>query len=296
MGNISYNKFISSSFFKELQTDNRTTEEFVNFVLSFIGIDNFVKNHPRPIIEYYWKTNHGNDALIEGLAEKYGVILKPIACGRADINNKLTHLSYIIPKWMKNITLDEKEYPSSIPLKFCDGKEDSFEHCFKKLGIKEISSYNLNKIEFIDNLTSYDIINNEVLWNKNFQVDFRSERHSSDYIEHYITYKTGWYYLSVNSNIKLDLLLISFFKNKTIILEREKMQEHMAYNTGNIYNTKEVKAIIEFRDKDIDEQLIPSIMNDPITWEGIFYSENYCNNSILAYIKKRFSCIGDLNL
>ena len=93
MRNISYKKFISSSFFKELQTDNRTTEEFVNFVLSFIGIDNFVKNHPKPIIEYYWKTNHGNDALIEGLAEKYGVILKPIACGIADINNKLTHLS-----------------------------------------------------------------------------------------------------------------------------------------------------------------------------------------------------------
>ena len=296
MGNISYNKFISSSFFKELQTDNRTTEELINFVLSFIGIDNFVKNHPKPIIEYYWKTNHGNDALIEGLAEKYGVILKPIACGIADINNKLTHLSYIIPKWMKNITLDEKEYPSSIPLKFCASKEDSYEHCFKKMELKDISSYNLNKIEFIDNLTSYDIINNEILWNKNFQVDFRSERHSSDYIEHYTTYKTGWYYLSLNSNIKLDLLLISFFKNKTIVLEREEMQEYMAYNTGNIYNTKEVKAIIEFRDKDIDEQLIPSIMNDPITWEGIFYSEKFCNNSILAYIKKSFSCIEDLNL
>ena len=296
MGNISYNKFISSSFFKELQTDNRTTEELINFVLSFIGIDNFVKNHPKPIIEYYWKTNHGNDALIEGLAEKYGVILKPIACGIADINNKLTHLSYIIPKWMKNITLDEKEYPSSIPLKFCGSKEDSYEHCLKKMELKDISSYNLNKIEFIDNLTSYDIINNEILWNKNFQVDFRSKRHSSDYIEHYTTYKTGWYYLSLNSNIKLDLLLISFFKNKTIVLEREEMQEYMAYNSGNIYNTKEVKAIIEFRDKDIDEQLIPSIMNDPITWEGIFYSEKFCNNSILAYIKKSFSCIEDLNL
>ena len=88
MENISYNKFINSSFFKELQSDNRTTEDFVNFVLSFIGVDNFVKNHPKPIIEYYWKTNYGNDALIEGLAEKYGVILKPIAYGITDINNK----------------------------------------------------------------------------------------------------------------------------------------------------------------------------------------------------------------
>lgn len=296
MGNISYNKFISSSFFKELQTDNRTTEELINFVLSFIGIDNFVKNHPKPIIEYYWKTNHGNDALIEGLAEKYGVILKPIACGIADINNKLTHLSYIIPKWMKNITLDEKEYPSSIPLKFCDDKEDSYEHCLKKVELKDISSYNLNYIELIDNLTSYDIINNEVLWNKNIQVDFRSERHSSDYIEHYTTYKTGWYYLSLNSNIKLDLLLISFFKNKTIVLEREEMQEYMAYNTGNIYNKKIVDAIMAFRDKDIDDQLIPIIMNDPITWEGVFYSDKFCNDSILAYIKKHFSRIEDLNL
>ena len=70
----------------------------------------------------------------------------------------------------------------------------------------------------------------------------------------------------------------------------------MAYNTGNIYNTKNVEAIMAFRDKDIDDQLIPTIMNDPITWEGIFYSNNFCNDSILAYIKKRYSRIEDLNL
>lgn len=296
MKNISYDKFINSSFFKELQSKQKTTEEFVNFVLSLFGIENFVKNHPKPIIEYYWKKNNDNDVQIETLAEKYGVTLKPVSYGIPDITNKRMNLYYTIPKSMENMILDEKEYPSYVPLICSDGKNDPYGKCFKTIELKDISNYNLKDIELIENLSSYDIINNEVLWNKNIQVDFRSERHSSDYIEHYTTYKTGWYYLSLNSNIKLDLLLISFFKNKTIVLEREKMQEYMAYNTGNIYNTKNVEAIMAFRDKDIDDQLIPTIMNDPITWEGIFYSNNFCNDSILAYIKKRYSRIEDLNL
>lgn len=296
MKNISYDKFINSSFFKELQSKQKTTEEFVNFVLSLFGIENFVKNHPKPIIEYYWKKNNDNDVQIETLAEKYGVTLKPVSYGIPDITNKRMNLYYTIPKSMENMILDEKEYPSYVPLICSDGKNDPYGECFKTIELKDISNYNLKNIELIENLSSYDIINNEVLWNKNIQVDFRSERHSSDYIEHYTTYKTGWYYLSLNSNIKLDLLLISFFKNKTIVLEREKMQEYMAYNTGNIYNTKNVEAIMAFRDKDIDDQLIPTIMNDPITWEGIFYSNNFCNDSILAYIKKRYSRIEDLNL
>ena len=296
MKNISYDKFINSSFFKELQSKQKTTEEFVNFVLSLFGIENFVKNHPKPIIEYYWKKNNDNDVQIETLAEKYGVTLKPVSYGIPDITNKRMNLYYTIPKSMENMILDEKEYPSYVPLICSDGKNDPYGECFKTIELKDISNYNLKDIELIENLSSYDIINNEVLWNKNFQVDFRSERHSSDYIEHYTTYKTGWYYLSLNSNIKLDLLLISFFKNKTIVLEREEMQEYMAYNTGNIYNTKNVEAIMAFRDKDIDDQLIPTIMNDPITWEGIFYSNNFCNDSILAYIKKRYSRIEDLNL
>jgi len=296
MKNISYDKFINSSFFKELQSKQKTTEEFVNFVLSLFGIENFVKNHPKPIIEYYWKKNNDNDVQIETLAEKYGVTLKPVSYGIPDITNKRMNLYYTIPKSMENMILDEKEYPSYVPLICSDGKNDPYGECFKTIELKDISNYNLKDIELIENLSSYDIINNEVLWNKNIQVDFRSERHSSDYIEHYTTYKTGWYYLSLNANIKLDLLLISFFKNKTIVLEREKMQEYMAYNTGNIYNTKNVEAIMAFRDKDIDDQSIPTIMNDPITWEGIFYSNNFCNDSILAYIKKRYSRIEDLNL
>ena len=296
MKNISYDKFINSSFFKELQSKQKTTEEFVNFVLSLFGIENFVKNHPKPIIEYYWKKNNDNDVQIETLAEKYGVTLKPVSYGIPDITNKRMNLYYTIPKSMENMILDEKEYPSYVPLICSDGKNDPYGECFKTIELKDISNYNLKDIELIENLSSYDIINNEVLWNKNIQVDFHSERHSSDYIEHYTTYKTGWYYLSLNSNIKLDLLLISFFKNKTIVLEREKMQEYMAYNTGNIYNTKNVEAIMAFRDKDIDDQINPTIMNHPITWEGIFYSNNFCNDSILAYIKKRYSRIEDLNL
>lgn len=296
MKNISYDKFINSSFFKELQSKQKTTEEFVNFVLSLFGIENFVKNHPKPIIEYYWKKNNDNDVQIETLAEKYGVTLKPVSYGIPDITNKRMNLYYTIPKSMENMILDEKEYPSYVPLICSDGKNDPYGECFKTIELKDISNYNLKDIELIENLSSYDIINNEVLWNKNIQVDFRSERHSSDYIEHYTTYKTGWYYLSLNHNIKLDTLLISYFKNKTIALEREEMREYMAYNTGSTYDIKRENAIMVFRDKEIDKNMIPLIINDPLTWEGIFYSENFCNESILAYIKNHYHLIEDLNL
>ena len=296
MKNISYDKFINSSFFKELQSKQKTTEEFVNFVLSLFGIENFVKNHPKPIIEYYWKKNNDNDVQIETLAEKYGVTLKPVSYGTPDITNKRMNLYYTIPKSMENMILDEKEYPSYVPLICSDGKNDPYGECFKTIELKDISNYNLKDIELIENLSSYDIINNEVLWNKNIQVDFRSERHSSDYIEHYTTYKTGWYYLSLNHNIKLDTLLISYFKNKTIALEREEMREYMAYNTGSTYDIKRENAIMVFRDKEIDKNMIPLIINDPLTWEGIFYSENFCNESILAYIKNHYHLIEDLNL
>lgn len=296
MKNISYDKFINSSFFKELQSKQKTTEEFVNFVLSLFGIENFVKNHPKPIIEYYWKKNNDNDVQIETLAEKYGVTLKPVSYGIPDITNKRMNLYYTIPKSMENMILDEKEYPSYVPLICSDVKNDPYGECFKTIELKDISNYNLKDIELIENLSSYDIINNEVLWNKNIQVDFRSERHSSDYIEHYTTYKTGWFYLSLNHNIKLDTLLISYFKNKTIALEREEMREYMAYNTGSTYDIKRENAIMVFRDKEIDKNMIPLIINDPLTWEGIFYSENFCNESILAYIKNHYHLIEDLNL
>ena len=296
MGNINYDSFIKSSFFKELQSENRTTEELLKFVLSFMGLENFIKHHPKPIIDYYWRNNHGNCPQIENLADKYNVLLKPISWGIPDIANKKMWINYVIPKRMENIKLDKKDYPSCIPLNCYDGKEDSYETRFKTINLGDISDYNLSDAEFIENISSFDIINNEILWDKNYQVDFRSERHSSDYIEHFTTYKTGWYYLSLNPNVKLDMLLISYFKDKVVTLERESMQEYMAYNTKNIYNTKSERAILAFRDKEIDEQLMPTIINDPITWEGIFYSENFCNNSILAYIKKRFSRIEDLNL
>ena len=230
------------------------------------------------------------------MAEKYGVTLKPVSYGIPDITNKRMNLYYTIPKSMENMILDEKEYPSYVPLICSDGKNDPYGECFKTIELKDISNYNLKDIELIENLSSYDIINNEVLWNKNIQVDFRSERHSSDYIEHYTTYKTGWYYLSLNHNIKLDTLLISYFKNKTIALEREEMREYMAYNTGSTYDIKRENAIMVFRDKEIDKNMIPLIINDPLTWEGIFYSENFCNESILAYIKNHYHLIEDLNL
>ena len=53
MGNINYDSFIKSSFFKELQSENRTTEELLNFVLSFIGLENFIKNYPKIFIEFH---------------------------------------------------------------------------------------------------------------------------------------------------------------------------------------------------------------------------------------------------
>lgn len=292
MGRINYYNFINSTLFEELQSDNLTTEDLFNFVLSLIGVENFVKNHPKPIIEYYWKDNLGNNSTIECLAEKYGVELKPISYGIEDIENRLLHLNYILPKKMKNIVLDENKYPSSIPLEVFD----TCEHFENNLEFKDISEYNLKDIELLKKFSSYDIINNETLLNKNYRVNFRSERHSSDYIEHFTTYKTGWYYLSLNPNIKLDKLLISFFKNKKIVLEREEMQVYMAYGRGNVYDTKSESAIRVFSNNEIDEQIIPFIINDPVTWEGVFYSENFCNDSILAYIKNRISDIEKFNL
>ena len=297
MGKISYNKFISSSFFKELQSKSRTTEEFINFVLSFIGVENFVKNHPKPIIEYYWKTNHGNDSLIESLAEKYGLKLKPISWGIPDYTNGKMNLYYIIPQNMVGIKLDENKYPSSRPILESDIIEDDV----FLIGNKPITKIedvvkSVVAAKSVNHISSYEIISNEQLWERDNMVGFHSERHSSDYIEHFTTYKTGWYYLSLNSNIKLDMLLISYLKNKTIALEREAMQEYMAYNTGSTYDIKRENAIMVFRDKDIDENIIPLIINDPLTWEGIFYSENFCNESILVYIKNHFPLIEDLNL
>lgn len=297
MGNINYDSFIKSSFFKELQSENRTTEEFLNFVLSFIGLENFIKHHPKPIIDYYWRNNHGNCPKIENLAEKYNLQLKPISWGIPDYTNGKMNLNYIIPQNMANCQLDSNKYPSSRPLLESDYEADDV----FLIGNKTITTFenvikSIVSAKSINQISSYEIINNEWLWERNHQVDFHSERHSSDYIEHFTTYKTGWYYLSLNPNIKLDMLLISYLKNKTIALEREEMREYMAYNTGSTYDTKRENALMVFRNKEIDDNIIPLIINDPLTWEGIFYSENFCNESILTYIKNHFSYIEDLNL
>lgn len=40
-----------------------------------------------------------------------------------------------------------------------------------------------------------------------------------------------------------------------------------------------------FRTHPISKNIVSIILNDPIQWEGIFYDQSFCNNSILQYVK-----------
>ena len=54
----------------------------------------------------------------------------------------------------------------------------------------------------------------------------------------------------------------------------------------NPFPTDMLNGLMAFRMHPIDEEIIPVIINDPIQWEGIFYDQDFCNNSILQYIRK----------
>lgn len=53
---------------------------------------------------------------------------------------------------------------------------------------------------------------------------------------------------------------------------------------GELYDKETINALIAFKNHPISKEIISFIINDPLTWEGIFYDENFCNHSILEYI------------
>ena len=135
-------------------------------------------------------------------------------------------------------------------------------------------------------MKSNDIILNEGLWENCELVQSCSRRISSDEFEYYSIFKTGWAYLSENRNIELDLLLISYLKNKIIALEKEQYDEYAGFRFGrNPSAKKSANGLMTFRTHPISKNIVSIILNDPIQWEGIFYDQSFCNNSILQYVK-----------
>lgn len=66
----------------------------------------------------------------------------------------------------------------------------------------------------IKNITSFEIIENEHLWNKYIAYEHRHDKHSSDDCDYYTISKTGWTYLAQNPNVILDMPLILFLEKK----------------------------------------------------------------------------------
>ena len=70
-------------------------------------------------------------------------------------------------------------------------------------------------------------------------------------------------------------------------MKKEQIDEYAGFRFGvHPVPLDIVNGLMAFRTHPIDEDLIPIIMNDPIQWEGIFYDKDFCNISILHYIKK----------
>lgn len=239
------------------------TNDFFTFVNSLVGVRNFIRNHPKPVIEYYWVIDHTQ--IIYQIAEKFDIQLKKIRV--------------IADKNAPNLIKDD-EYPVY--------PEDPIFYGSECYGGIEAVQKNISKAAYLVDLKSNDIVQNETLWEKcvYLQNEFSSIRYSSDEFEYYSRFKTGWAYLSENFHVELDSLLISFLKNRDIALKKERVDSYISFPTGNLYSIDTVNGLMAFRTHPIDENLIPIIINDPIQWEGIFYDQDFCNKSILQYIKK----------
>ena len=76
-----------------------------------------------------------------------------------------------------------------------------------------------------------------------------------------------------------------FLKYIFLFLNNEEVDKNVVYRFG-VYSSPivVVNGLMAFRMHPIDKNIVPIIMNDPIQWEGIFYDQNFCNNSILEYI------------
>ena len=258
-----YESFFSSSFLSECRLRGMTITGFFDFVNSFLGVENFIHNHPKPVIEYYWELKGGES--IKQIANKFNVTLKR-------------------PKFVNigdnDVKIESDEYPVYPP----DSISYYGPECYG--GINAIKG-KICRAAIVADLKSLDIIQNETLWEdcELLRDESYSNRHSSEEYEYYSFFKTGWSYLVDNKNVILDSMLIPFLKNRNITLKKEQVDEYAGYRFGVNQSPKEVvNGLMAFRMHPIDKNIVPIIMNDPIQWEGIFYDQNFCNNSILEYI------------
>lgn len=76
--NLNYQDFFRSSFLVEYRKLGLSTNDFLSFANSLIGVENFIRNHPIPILEYYWVCNGGMNKLVESIANRLGICLKKI--------------------------------------------------------------------------------------------------------------------------------------------------------------------------------------------------------------------------
>lgn len=236
---FNYERFMDSSFVKYLKNNNISTFELCSFVNSLIGAENFLKNHPKPVKEYY-KDNP----------------------------------SYItFSPHYKSIDYD-----------------NTTSHTFT---IKELEE-DIKKVKIMDNISTQFIIQNEHLWNMHIFDERWHHKFSSDDWEYYESYKTGWTYLAQNKNIMLDMQLIYFLKDKIVPIRYERMGV-LAGRYGDLELKEEQNCLNLFNTHKIHNSCIPNIMNDPINWENIFYNQEFCNQSILEYIRY-FIPIIDFNI
>lgn len=224
-----YERFMNSPFVKYLRSHKISTFELCSFINSLIGAENFLKNHPKPIKEYY------------------------------------------------------KENPSYVRLTLSSNSNTNDDILPKVFTIKELEN-DIEKVKIMDNISTQFIIQNEYLWNM-YTFDERWHyKFSSDNWEYYESYKTGWTHLAQNKKVTLDMQLINFFKDKTIPIRYERMGV-LAGRYGELELKEEKNCLELFKYHIIQKACIPYIINDPISWEGIFYNQEFCNQSILDYIR-----------
>lgn len=150
--------------------------------------------------------------------------------------------------------------------------------------LKDIET-DVSQVIHIKNITSFDIIENEYLWNKYIAYEHKHDRHSSDDCNYYTTSKTGWTYLAQNPNVVLDMSLILFLEKKNVPILLEEVSLGVCGNYGEAVVKESCNGLKLFKKCKISYDCISSIINDPIRWEGILYNQEFCNESILDYIR-----------
>ena len=78
MKELIYKDFFNTDFVLELRKGEINTENLIQFVNSLVGVKNFMKHHPVPVINYYWEKSLGYSKFIESLAQEMKIPLKHI--------------------------------------------------------------------------------------------------------------------------------------------------------------------------------------------------------------------------